>query len=66
MKEKEACDRIVAKRKNEINTLNNKTEYDKLLYHFKSEDGIRIRLKNVNCPNRQKFGSNLSEIKREK
>ena len=66
MKEKEACDRIVAKRKNEINTLNNKTEYDKLLYHFKSEDGIRIRLKNVNSPNRQKFGSNLSEIKREK
>ena len=66
MKEKEACDRIVAKRKNEIYTLNNKNEYDKLLYHFKSEDGIRIRLKNVNCPNRQKFGSNLSEIKREK
>ena len=76
LKEKEACDRIVAKRKNEINTLNNKTEYDKLLYHFKSEHEIRVRFKNVKNDgfidlekankNRQKFGSNLSEIKSEK
>ena len=73
LKEKEACDRIVAKRKNEVNTLNNKTEYDKLLYHFESEHEIRVRFKNVKNDgiidlekankNRQKFGSNLSEIK---
>ena len=31
-------DKIVAERKTEINTLTNKCEYDKLRYHFKTED----------------------------
>ena len=36
LKEKEIHDEIVAERKRKINTLNNKTEYDKVKYHFKS------------------------------
>ena len=36
LKEKEIYDEIVAERKRKINTLNNKTEYDKVKYHFKS------------------------------
>ena len=36
LKEKEIYDEIVGERKRKINTLNNKTEYDKVKYHFKS------------------------------
>ena len=42
MKEKESYDKIVAERSNEINTLKNKIKYDKLTYHFKSENKIPI------------------------
>ena len=40
LKEKELHDKTAAKRNNEINTLNNKTKYDKLTYYFKNEDMI--------------------------
>ena len=50
MKEKEIYDKIVAERKNERNTLNNKMEYDKVTYHFKSEDRIPISFKDFNRP----------------
>ena len=33
LKEKEVYDKIVSERRTEINTLNNKTEYDKLKYN---------------------------------
>ena len=42
MKEKESYNKIVAERSNEINTLKNKIKYDKLTYHFKSENEIPI------------------------
>ena len=48
LKEKEISEKILAERENEINTLNNKTEYDKLMYHFKNEDGIPISSKGFN------------------
>ena len=50
LKEKEIYDKIVANRKNEINTLINKIEYDKLTYQFKSEDRIPITLEDFNRP----------------
>ena len=45
LKAKEIYDKIVAERKNEINTLNNKIEYDKLTFHFKRKDRIPINFK---------------------
>ena len=50
MKEKEIWDQIVAERSNEINTLNNKIKYDKLTYHFKSENRTPIRFNYFNYP----------------
>ena len=50
LKEKEIYDKTVAERKNEINTLNNKIEYDKLKYHFKSKNRTPISFNNCNCP----------------
>ena len=38
LKEKEIYDEIAVERKNKINTLKNKIEYDKLKYHFQSEN----------------------------
>ena len=48
LKEKEICDKIVPERKNEINTLNNKIEYDKLKYHFKSQNRTPISFNSFN------------------
>ena len=50
LKEKEVYDKIVSERRTEINTLNNKTEYDKLKYNFQSEKRILIKVSNFNCP----------------
>ena len=33
-----------------MNNLNNKMKYDKLTYHFKSEDRIPIKINGFNCP----------------
>ena len=50
LQEKELYDKFVAERNNEINTLNNKTNYDKLKNYFKSEDTIPISFDGFNCP----------------
>ena len=50
LKAKEIYDKIVAERRNEINTLNNKIEYDKLTFHFKRKDRIPINFKDFNRP----------------
>ena len=50
LKAKEIYDKIVAERKNKINTLNNKIEYDKLTYRFKRKDRIPITFKEFNRP----------------
>ena len=50
MKEKEIYDKIVAEMNDEINTLNNKTKYDKLTYYFKSKERIVISFNASNCP----------------
>ena len=42
LQEKGIYDKIVAERKNEINTFNNKTECDTLKYHFKSKNRTPI------------------------
>ena len=43
-------DKIVAERKNDINTLNNKIENDESTCHFKIEDRIPISFKSFNRP----------------
>ena len=48
LKEKERYDKIIAEMNNEINTLNNKIKYDKLMHYFKSEDTIPIRFNDFN------------------
>ena len=53
LKEKEIYDKTVAEWNNEINTLNNKTEYGKLTYYLESEDTIPIDFNDFNRP----FGS---------
>ena len=50
LKAKEIYDKIVAERRNEINTLNNKIEYDKLTFHFKRKDRIPINFKDFDRP----------------
>ena len=43
-------DKIAAERSNEINSLNCKTEYDKLMYNFKNEDRTQSCFNDFNCP----------------
>ena len=50
LREKEICDKIVAKRSNETNTLNDKIRLDKLTYHFKNEDGTSISFNGFHRP----------------
>ena len=50
LKEKEICYKIVAKRNNEVNNLNNKIKYDKLKYYFQSEDTLTISLNGFKGP----------------
>ena len=49
MKEREIYKKTVAARNNQINTLNNKTKFDKLTCYFKSED-LPISFNDFNCP----------------
>ena len=49
-KEKEIYGKIVAEKENEINTLNSKTEDDKLKYHLKSDNRTPISFNTFNCP----------------
>ena len=37
--------KMFAESKSDINTLNNKIKYDKLMYHFKSKDRLPICFK---------------------
>ena len=50
LKGKEIYDKIVAERNNEINTLSNEMEHDKLTHYFKSEDRIPIGFNGYNRP----------------
>ena len=50
LKEKEICDKIVAKRSNETNTLNDKIRLYKLTYHFKNEDSTPISFNGFHRP----------------
>ena len=50
LKEEEIYDRIVTENKNEINNLNNKIEYDKLKYHYKSENRTPISFNSFDLP----------------
>ena len=75
MKEKEENDKIVAERNNEINTLNNKIEYDKLTYHFNDFNSPLALMREIKDgsidlekakQNQEKIRSNVSETTREK
>ena len=48
LREKEIYDKIVAKRSNETNALNNKITLDKLIYHFRNENSIPISFNGFN------------------
>ena len=50
LKEKGICDKIVAKRSNETNTLNDKIRLYKLTYHFKNEDSTPISFNGFHRP----------------
>ena len=50
LKEKEICDKIVAKRSNETNTLNDKIRLYKWTYHFKNEDSTPISFNGFHRP----------------
>ena len=70
--------KIAAVKKNEINTLNSKMEFDKLRYQFKIDNRTSINFSTLNCPlrkikdgsinlekekgNQKKYRSNLSEV----